>query len=54
MENKAKGLRKIGIGITAISTLSLKPPEDFRVAVIIGVIAIIGIVCQSILDWRTK
>jgi len=46
---KIEGYRKMGIGISAIAALSLAT-IDFKTAVIIGIIACVGIVAQSILD----
>jgi len=46
------GWKKMGIGICAITALSVKDTVEFRIAIIIGVIAIIGIVTQGILDYR--
>lgn len=48
---KIAGWRKMGIGMGAITALSLNPTIDFKIAIIIGTIAIIGIACQSILDY---
>ena len=48
-EDRLKGLRKAGIGISAITALSLAAIE-FKIAVIIGIIAIVGIICQTVLD----
>ena len=54
-KNGIEGWRKMGIGMAAISALTWKGENiDFRIAVIIGIIAIIGIGCQAILDWRKK
>jgi len=53
-KDKIKGLRKLGIAMGAITALSLKDAIDFKVAIIIGVIAIVGIVCQSILDEKNR
>ena len=55
-ENKTKieGWRKLGIGISAITALSIKGTIDFKIAVIIGIIAIVGIVVQGILDHEKK
>jgi multidrug efflux pump subunit AcrB len=49
---KIVGWRKMGIGIGAITALSLNPTIDFKIAAIIGTIAIIGIITQGILDYR--
>ena len=51
---KIVGWRKMGIGMGAITALSLNPTIDFKIAVIIGTIAIIGIACQSFLDYEKK
>lgn len=51
-ESKIEGWRKAGIGVTAITALTLKDTINFKVAVIIGTIAVVGIVCQGVLDWR--
>lgn len=53
-KSKIEGWRKLGIGMGAITALSLNPTVDFRIAVIIGTIALTGIVCQGILDWIKK
>lgn len=54
MENNSKvvGWRKMGIAMGAITALIYKPPEDFKVAVIIGIIAALGICAQAFLDWK--
>ena len=44
----------MGIGMGAIAALSVQNTVDFKIAAIIGIIAIVGIVCQGILDWRIK
>ena len=51
-KSKIEGYRKIGIAMGAITALSVKETIDFRTAIIIAVIAVIGIVCQGVLDWR--
>ncbi len=51
MEEKIKGLKKMGLGISAITALVVKVPE-FDIAILITIIAITGILCQSILDGR--
>ena len=51
-KNKIEGWRKISLGIGAITSLSVNSDIDFRIAVIIGIIAIVGICCQAILDWK--
>lgn len=51
---KAKGLRKAGIGITGMGAIACRTELTLEKAIIIAAIAIVGIVCQCILDWRTK
>lgn len=53
-KKKTEGWRKMGIGLGAITALSINPTIDFKIAVIMGVIAIVGIVCQGILDYEKK
>ena len=53
-KTKIEGWRKLGIGISAITALSLTSTIDFKIAVIIGIIAIVGIVCQGILDYGKR
>lgn len=58
-ENKPKieGLRKLGIGMSAIAaltTIALKGDADFKIAIIISIIAIVGIIVQGILDYAKK
>ena len=53
-KNKIEGWRKMSIGMGTISFLSLNPPEDFKIAVIIGVIALYGITWLGILDYGKK
>lgn len=50
-KKKIEGWRKMGIGMGAITALSLNPTIDFKIAVIIGIIAVTGIGCQSVLDY---
>ena len=53
VKNKIEGFRKLGLGMGSISALIWKGDVvDFKIAVIIGIIAIWGITCQSVLDWR--
>ncbi len=47
---KTEGWRKLGIGISGIAALSYNPTMDFKIAVIIGLIAIVGIAVQGWLD----
>jgi len=54
MENqkpKIEGWRKLGIGVTGITALSVGSVE-FKIAVIIGIITIVGIITQGYLDGR--
>lgn len=53
-KKKIEGWRKIGIGVSAITALSIKGTVDFKIAVIIGIIAIVGIVTQGVLDYGAK
>lgn len=51
-KSKIEGWRKMGIAMGAITMLAtFKGTIDFKIAVIIGIIAIVGIVCQTFLDW---
>ncbi len=50
--NKAKGLRKAGLGITAMTCIACWKDLSLEKAGIIAVIAIVAITCQCILDWR--
>ncbi len=51
-KNIVVGWRKLGIAGCAMGALCCKPPADFKVAVIIGVVAIVGIICQTYLDGK--
>lgn len=53
-KNKIKGWRKIGIGVSAITALTVKGSVDFKIAIIIGIIAIVGIIVQGVLDYAKK
>ena len=53
-KTKIEGWRKLGIGISAITALSIKGTIDFKIAVIIGTIAIVGIAVQGVLDYAKK
>lgn len=53
-KKKTEGWRKLGIGISAITALSIKATIDFKIAVIIGIIAIVGIITQGVLDYEKK
>ena len=50
--NKIEGYRKMGIAMGTIGGLIYKPPTDFRVTVVIGIIAVVGIFCQTWLDRK--
>ena len=50
-KSKIKGWRKLGTAVGAITALSLNPTIDFKIAAIIGFIALAEIVCQGILDY---
>ena len=45
------GWRKMGIAMGAITALSITEAIDFKTSIIIGIIAIVGIVCQGVLDY---
>lgn len=51
-ESKIKGWRKVGIIMGAITALIVSPSLDFKVAVIIGILAVIGSINQTILDYK--
>jgi len=51
---KVVGFRKLGISLGTITALIWKPPTDFKVTVVIGIIAVVGIVAQTWLDTRKK
>ena len=53
-KKKIEGWRKIGNGVSAITALSIKGEVDFKIAVIIGIIAIVGIITQGVLDYEKK
>ncbi len=54
-KSKVEGWRKLGIGITAIGALTtFKATMDFRIAMIIGIVAIFGIAVQGILDYGKR
>ena len=50
---KIEGLRKLGLGVTGITALSVSNVE-FKIAVIIGLITVIGIITQGVLDHAKK
>jgi len=51
---KVVGFRKLGISLGTITALIWKPPTDFKVTVVIGIIAVVGIAAQTWLDTREK
>ena len=51
-ENKVKGFRKAGIAIATITALVYKPPTEIYVVIIIGIVAITGILVQGFIDWK--
>ncbi len=53
-KKKIEGWRKMGIGMSAIAALSINDSVDFKIAVIIGTIAIVGIIVQGVLDYAKK
>ena len=50
--NRIQGFRKMGITMGAITALSIIDSIEFKIAVLITVIAIAGIICQGILDYK--
>lgn len=44
-KSKIEGWRKMGLGMCAITALSLKETIEFKIAIIIGIIAIVGMLC---------
>ncbi len=52
--SKVMGFRKMGVAMGAISALVFKPPEDIKIAVIVGIVAVTQIVGQTLLDWKKK
>ena len=49
-KKKIEGWRKMGVAMGAITALSLKDTINFKIAVIIGIIAIVAILTQGYLD----
>lgn len=47
---KSGGMRKAGIAVGSIGLLVMKDGIDLRLAAIVGVIAVVGIICQTLLD----
>lgn len=51
-KSKIEGWRKLSIGATGITALYLsRDTIDFKIAVIIGIIAVVGIITQGVLDY---
>jgi len=53
-KTKIEGWRKMGIAMGTISALVLIPDVDFKIAIIIGIIALYGITWQGILDYGKR
>lgn len=54
-KKKIEGWRKMGVAMGAIAALTtFKDTIDFKIAVIIGIIAIFAIACQGILDYGKR
>ena len=51
---KVEGWRKLGIGVSAITALSLNPTIDYKIGAMICLIAIVGILCQGMLDYKKE
>ena len=49
-----EGWRKMGVAMGAITALSITETITLESSIIIGIIAIVSIVCQGVLDWRKK
>lgn len=56
MEEKSKieGWRKMGIAMGTISALVVMPDIDFKIAIVVGIIAIYGITWQGVLDYGKR
>ena len=58
MENqksKIEGWRKMGVAMGSIAALAtFKDTMSFKIAVIIGIIAIVAIITQGVLDYEKK
>ena len=52
MTKHIEGFRKLGIAGSAIIGLLWKSPSDIRIAIIVGIIAVVGIVSQAVLDFK--
>ena len=53
-ESKVGGFRKAGIAVAAITALTLKDDIDLSVAIVVGVIAIVGVLAQAWIDGRNN
>ena len=53
-KNKIEGWRKMGIAMGTISALVVMPNIDFKIAIIIGIIALYGITWQGVLDYGKR
>ena len=53
-KSKIEGWRKMSVAMGTIAALTARPPTNLKIAIIIGVVAVFGIICQTILDWRKK
>ncbi len=47
---KSGGMRKASVCVGSIGMLVMKDAIDIKLALIVGAIAIVGIVCQTLLD----
>lgn len=54
-KKKIEGWRKMGIGLGSIAALTtFKDTIHFKIAVIIGIIAIVAILVQGVLDYGKR
>ena len=54
-KKKIEGWRKMGVAMGAIAALTtFKDTIHFKIAVIIGIIAIVAIIMQGVLDYAKK
>lgn len=54
-KKKIEGWRKLGVAMGSIAALTtFKDTLHFRIAVIIGIIAIVAIVIQGVLDYGKR
>ena len=54
INKKAKGLRKAGLGITAMTCIACCTDLSLEKSIIIATIACVAIVCQCVLDWKNE